>query len=287
MSRYEYFCMKVELFPDDIIKEYGLCNKVDIKGDIHCKVRRGMYGLPQAGIIPQDLLKEGLLKAGYKQSKITPGYWTHLWRPINFALVVDNFKVQHLINTLKQDYKIKEDWDGHRYLGITLDWDYKKQEVHLSMLGYVNKALARLGHEPPTQPKNQPHKHTIPTYGATVQYAKDEDTTKRLTTDDKNYIQQVLGTFLYFGHAVNSTMLTALSSIASAQAKPTEATMANVKHFLDYAATHQNAVLRYHASNMVLVIHSDASYLSKPKACSRAGSHFFIVRIATICDLEF
>jgi hypothetical protein len=77
-----------------------------------------------------------------------------------------------------------------------------------------------------------------------------------------------LARFLYYGRTVNSTMLTALSSIASAQAKPTEATMANVKHFLDYAATHQNAVLMYHASNMVLVIHSNASYLSEPKARS-------------------
>jgi hypothetical protein len=39
MSRYKYFCMKLELFPDDIIKEYGLCNKVDTRGDIHCEVR--------------------------------------------------------------------------------------------------------------------------------------------------------------------------------------------------------------------------------------------------------
>jgi hypothetical protein len=71
-------------------------------------------------------------------------------------------------------------------------------------------------------------------------------------------------------------MLTALSSIASAQAEPTEATMANVKHFLNYAATHQNAVLTYHTSDMVLVIHSNASYSSKQKACSRAGGHFFM-----------
>jgi hypothetical protein len=66
------------------------------------------------------------------------------------------------------------------------------------------------------------------------------------------------------------------SSIAFAQAKPTKATMASVKLFLDYAATHQQAVLTYHASNMVLVIHSDASYLSKPKARRQAGSHFFM-----------
>jgi hypothetical protein len=49
-----------------------------------------MYGLPQAGIIAQELLEERLLKAGYSQSKITPGYWKNEWRPISFTLVVDN-----------------------------------------------------------------------------------------------------------------------------------------------------------------------------------------------------
>jgi hypothetical protein len=51
-------------------------------------------------------------------------------------------------------------------------------------------------------------------------------------------------------------MLIALSSIASAQAEPAKETMANVKIFLYYAATHQNAILTYHASNMVFIIHS-------------------------------
>jgi hypothetical protein len=119
MSQYEYFRMKFEPFPDDIIEEYNLCNKVDAREDIHCKVRRGMYGLPQAEIMAQELLEKRLLKAGYKQSKVTPGYWTHVWRPISFALVVNDFgvkyigkdNVQHLINTLKQDYEIEEDWD--------------------------------------------------------------------------------------------------------------------------------------------------------------------------------
>jgi len=70
-------------------------------------------------------------------------------------------------------------------------------------------------------------------------------------------------------------MLTALSAIASAQAEPMEETMTCCKQFLDYAATQQDAILTYKASDMVLVIHSNASYLSKPKARSRAGGHFF------------
>ncbi len=73
MARYEYFQMKLELFSEDIIAEYNLCNKVDATGNVNCKVRQSMYGLPQAGIIAQELLEESLLKAGYRQSKITPG----------------------------------------------------------------------------------------------------------------------------------------------------------------------------------------------------------------------
>jgi hypothetical protein len=74
MECYKYFRMKLKLFPEDVIDEYNLCNKVDANGNVHCKVCLGMYGLPQAGIIAQELLETCLLKAGYTQSKITPGY---------------------------------------------------------------------------------------------------------------------------------------------------------------------------------------------------------------------
>ena len=42
--------------------------------------------------------------------------------------------------------------------------------------------------------------------------------------------------------------------------------MANTKLFMDYAATHQDSIITYRASDMVLIVHSDASYLSEPKA---------------------
>ena len=195
MTRYQYFRLKLELLPEDIIKEYDLKNKVDEKGNVHCEVRRGMYGLPQAGIIAQELLEKRLLSAGYTQSKITPGYWKHEWRPISFTLVVDDFgvkyigteHVQHLLQVLRKHYEIEEDWEGSRYLGITLDWDYPNCKVHLSMPGYVEKALARFGHKIPNKPQHQPHKHTIPSYGATVQYAKAEDQSQLLSKEEKKY----------------------------------------------------------------------------------------------------
>jgi hypothetical protein len=112
--------MKLELFPPDIIDKYKPCNKVDANGNVFCKVQCGMYGLPQADIIAQDLLTKRLNKAGYQQSKITPGYWQHDWCPISFTLVVDNFgmkyidknNIKHLMSILKQDYTIDTDWEG-------------------------------------------------------------------------------------------------------------------------------------------------------------------------------
>ncbi len=71
-------------------------------------------------------------------------------------------------------------------------------------------------------------------------------------------------------------MLTALGSIAIQQANPTKNTMIKVKQFLDYGFTHPDAIVTYQASDMVFAAHSDASYLSKAKACSQSGGHFFI-----------
>ena len=52
--------------------------------------------------------------------------------------------------------------------------------------------------------------------------------------------------------------------------------MRDVQHLLDYLATHSEAKVRYYASEMVLNIHSDASYLSEPEAKSRLAGHFFM-----------
>jgi hypothetical protein len=173
---------------------------------------------------------------------------TH-WRPISFTLVVVDFgvkyinksDVEHLISVLKQDYGIDTDWEGTRYLGLTLDWDYIKREVYLSMPGYIENALVRFGHEPPDKPQLQPYPHTIPTYGATVQYAKAADTSPAATKAEEKYIRQVIGVLLYYDRAVNSTIITGLSSLAAAQANPTTHTLSLVKWLLDYAATNPNA----------------------------------------------
>jgi hypothetical protein len=58
-----------------------------------------VYGLPQAGILTQELLTKQLLKAGYIQSAVTPGFWRHEWQPISFTLVADDFGVKYINKT--------------------------------------------------------------------------------------------------------------------------------------------------------------------------------------------
>ena len=144
------------------------------------------------------------------------------------------------------------------------------------MPGYVSEALARFRHLYTKKGEDQPYSHVVPNYAAKVQYAADEDISQLAAKEEKTFIQQVVGTFLYYGRAVDGTMLTALSVIASEQASPTENTLKKARKFMDYAAMHPDAVLTYRSSDMCLAVHSDASYLSKPKARSRAGGHFFL-----------
>ena len=232
----------------------------------------------------EEILEKCLNAQGYHQRKITPRFWKHDWWPICFTLVVDDFGVKyvskehvdHLVSVIDEFYDFTTDWEGKRYLGLTFDWDYDSRKVHLSMPEYISSALKRFKHDRPDKVQHQPHAHTPPSYGAKVQYAKEESDEPELDNDKKKFIQQVLGTFLYYARAVDSTMLVALSAIASEQAHPTAATLQKVKQFLDYAASQEEAVLTYHASDMVLAIHSDASYLSESKARSRAGGHFFM-----------
>ena len=75
---------------------------------------------------------------------------------------------------------------------------------------------------------------------------------------------------------MDNTILTALSAIAAQQSAPTNQTLAEVTQFLDYMASHEEAIITYHASDMVLAVHSDASYLNAPNARSRVGGYHFL-----------
>ena len=105
----------------------------------------------------------------------------------------------------------------------------KKDKSTSPCPGYVKEALVRFKHKL-RRKTDQPHRHEPPKYGATIQYAKEEDSSDSLDAKETQSIQQITGTFLYYARVVDPTMLVALSAIASTQAKPTMATLEKQCH---------------------------------------------------------
>jgi hypothetical protein len=158
---------------------------------------------------------------------------------------------------------------------MTLKWDYKNRTCDISMPGYVSNVLSKFQHDAPKHTQYTPSRYVTPVYGTKNQYdTKDE--TPPLTAQQCLTIQKVTGSVLYYARAVDPTDLMPLNDISTEQTKATEKTQAATNQMLDYLATHLDATIRYHASDMVLHIHSDASYLSVSNARSRLGGLFFL-----------
>ena len=83
-------------FPQDVIDQYKLTVIAMPDGKVYDEVQKGMYGLPQAGLLAQELLEKRLAKEGYQQSKTCPSLLKHKWRPITFSLIADNFGVKYI-----------------------------------------------------------------------------------------------------------------------------------------------------------------------------------------------
>ena len=134
--------------------------------------------------------------------------------------------------------------------------------MDISMPGYVKEALQKFHHPTPSQPKHSPYQLNPPNYGSTSpQLAHQAPESPKLYRLEANTVQQVVGTFLYYARSVDPTMLVAFKSIAAEQANSMEATAKLVTRMLNYTATHPEAITRYHASGMIIHIHSDASFL--------------------------
>jgi hypothetical protein len=95
MDHIKYMRIKVADIPKDIFKHYNLGLLVH-NGYVYTKIRRGMYGLPQAGRLAKDTLLPHLAAHGYIPAAHTPGLFTHVSRSVSFSLVVDDLGVKYV-----------------------------------------------------------------------------------------------------------------------------------------------------------------------------------------------
>ncbi len=285
----EYMWLKRAQLPADIIAHYAN-DIVWHRDSAMVEISQGIYGLPQAGRLAQEKLSRLLALHGYTEAPSTPCLYRHATRPIAFTLVVDDFAIkyrdihdaEHLLQAIREGYDLTTDWSGAKYLGMSVNFGSVSgsRTVTISMPGYVRAALTRFRQPPPTRFIRAPAIYTPPNYGSKVQYADDPDDPASPLLDPARitFIQEVIGVFLYYARAVDATMLTTLSKLASRQSHPTEALHTDVLHFLGYAACYPDAAITYHVSDMQLTIHSDASYLSESNSRSRAGGIHYLTR---------
>ena len=157
---------------------------------------------------------------------------------------------------------------------MTLDWDYRNRSVSKSMPGHLEKNLKRFN-VILKRPTYTPGGYIAPVYGSKAQQMVAIDDSPPLNLAQKKTIQEIIGAFLYYARVIDCTMLKKITELGSLQATATEQVSRQVDAFLQYAATYPVTKITYHASDMTLHTHSDASYLGETRGRSRiAGFHF-------------
>jgi hypothetical protein len=92
---FEYMKMLLSRFPEEIVDKYNL-GALAVDGWVHIEIRKGMYGLKQAGLLANQLLQTRLAPFGYYPARHTPGLWLHKTQHIAFSLIVDDFAVKYV-----------------------------------------------------------------------------------------------------------------------------------------------------------------------------------------------
>ncbi len=221
---------------------------------------------------------------GYFKHVNTPGLWYHKSQPISFTLIVNDFgikcvkkkDVDHLVASIKSTYKLTKDWTGNLYCSIALDWDYVNRTFDISMPGYIKKKLQEYNHVRSKRIQTCQYTPAPKQFGLEAQHLLSVNDSPPLDKKDIKCAQQIVGSILYYARAVDMTVLMALSTILIKQTKSTEKMMAKCMQLLDYLAYHDDAKVHFYASDMIMNIHLDASYLSKGKARSQTCGYFFM-----------
>jgi hypothetical protein len=98
-----------------------------------------------AQFLTNDLLHGCLEKEGHYNAVTTPGLWKHIWQPIQFCLIVDDFGIgyvaikhfNHLLLILQRYHQVQTNMAGNKIVGLNVRWDFPTKRVHMNMRSYV------------------------------------------------------------------------------------------------------------------------------------------------------
>jgi hypothetical protein len=95
LRRFEYMVINLSSLPQETIDKYDLMELAQDR-KVYIEIQKGIYGLPQAGILANEFLQRKLAKDGYRPTQHTHGLWKNDTRPVSFSLEVDDFRVKHV-----------------------------------------------------------------------------------------------------------------------------------------------------------------------------------------------
>ena len=150
------------------------------------------------------------------------------------------------------------------------------RRVYLPFPGYVQRNSTKYQHADPKNCQQSPYQAEPIQYGTKVHQPVKSDTSALLSDKQIKRVQDMFGTFVWYGRACYPTLSASLSTVSSLQTKGTDAVMAACHQLLDYLATHPDAAICYHASEIILVFDTDASYLSELGYRIRAASYYYM-----------
>jgi hypothetical protein len=127
MAFFQYIRVRPSAVPQEVWDDPRYDIPIADDGYVYIEIRRGMYGLKEAGVIAFNQLVQKLAPYGYSPMPFTPGLWRHRTKRTTFVLSVDDFGVKyfskadamHLINAVKADYDLTMT-DRKTHCGITM-----------------------------------------------------------------------------------------------------------------------------------------------------------------------
>ena len=83
LKRKIYENVRAKYITEEKIRKHYLEQYIEDDRWLHFEIGKGMYSIPKAGRLANDLLRARLKKHGYVETTHTPGYWKHIWKPIS------------------------------------------------------------------------------------------------------------------------------------------------------------------------------------------------------------
>ncbi len=159
--------------------------------------------------------------------------------------------MDHFIDTLTKLYQIKINWEGTRYLGTDIAINRIERHVTLSMPKYIDRLLCKIRPDG-IRGSNTPAVYAPPNYANSGAQKATVDKSQLASEDDKNKLQSVVGTLLYYSRAVDPSICTAVHELGSIQFNPSQNDMKKMEKLLQYVSKHRNMGIRFYASLMLL-----------------------------------